>query len=237
LAWSAVLLAFDFDGTLASIVADRGSAAMREKTLQLFDQLCQLYPCAVISGRSKSDVALRLGSASVKYIVGNHGLEPGAELDEFEKEMDIVRPLLEVALAKAPGVDIENKRYSLAVHYRKARKKRLARTLIHEAVAALPLPMRTVPGKLVVNIVPARAPNKGDALLELRAREGANTALYVGDDTTDEDVFEIDQPGRLFTIRIGESKTSAAKYFLHDQREMDTLLAKLTGLRVIGIRS
>ena len=56
----------------------------------------------------------------------------------------------------------------------------------------------------------AGAPNKGDALLRLRTSDGAHTALYVGDDVTDEDVFRLDQPGRLLTVRIGKSLTSAA---------------------------
>ena len=231
LAWSRVLLAFDFDGTLAPIVGDRAHAAMRERTSRLFARVCTLYPCAVISGRSKADVASQLGGAGAKYIVGNHGLEPGLGLGDFEREMARARPLLAAALAGCPGVDIEDKRYSLAVHYRRSRQKREARAAIQRAAASLPVRIRLVRGKLVVNVVPERAPNKGDALIQLRTLEGANTALYVGDDVTDEDVFGLDQPGRLLTVRVGESKTSAAKYFLRDQDEVDTLLAKLADFR------
>jgi trehalose 6-phosphate phosphatase len=231
LAWSNVLLAFDYDGTLAPIVADRELAKMRPKTAQLLCKVCQLYPCAVISGRSKADVAPRLGNAGVKYLIGNHGLEPGRDLSEFAGEIALVRPQLELALSHCQGVELEDKIYSLAVHYRKSRQKRQARSAIRDAVLALPLAMRIVTGKLVVNVVPERAANKGDALLELREQEAANTAFYIGDDMTDEDVFTLDQPGRLFTVRVGRSKASAAKYFLRDQREMDALLAKLVELR------
>ena len=231
LAWSNVLLAFDYDGTLAPIVADRELAKMRPKTAQLLCKVCQLYPCAVISGRSKADVAPRLGNAGVKYLIGNHGLEPGRDLSEFAGEVALVRPQLELALSHCQGVELEDKIYSLAVHYRKSRQKRQARSAIRDAVLALPLGMRIVTGKLVVNVVPERAANKGDALLELREQEAANTAFYIGDDVTDEDVFTLDQPGRLFTVRVGRSKVSAAKYFLRDQREMDALLAKLVELR------
>ena len=180
LAWSRVLVAFDFDGTLAPIVANREMAHMRARTSELFAKVCSLYPCAVISGRSQSDVSARLGGASVKYVVGNHGLEPGASLDEFEAEIAQARASLEEALAGMAGVDLEDKRYSLALHYRRSRNKRLAHSAILAAVAALPVRMRVVPGKLVVNVVPERAPNKGDALLELRKAEQADTALYVG---------------------------------------------------------
>jgi trehalose 6-phosphate phosphatase len=231
LAWSRVILGFDFDGTLAPIVADRDGACMRERTRLLFAQVCDRYPCAVISGRSRSDVLARLGGAAVRHVIGNHGLEPGAALGEFEQEIAQARGPLEAKLATASGIDIEDKRYSLAIHYRKARRKNEARAAITDAVRSLPVPMRVVGGKMVVNIVPERAPNKGDALLRLRALEKANTAFYIGDDVTDEDVFTLSQPGRLFTVRVGESRTSAASYFLRDQREMDTLLARLVALR------
>lgn len=231
LAWSQVLLGFDYDGTLAPIVGDRDKAQMRLRTGELFAKVCGLYPCAVISGRGKRDVSSRLGRARVKYVVGNHGLEPGAGLKDFEQEVARARALLQTALARWPGVDIEDKRYSLALHYRKSRQRQRARSAIYEAVSYLPLPMRLVAGKLVVNVLPAGAPNKGDALLGLRRTERADTALYLGDDVTDEDVFELDQPGRLLTVRVGESQSSAATYFLRDQKEVDRLLARLVALR------
>jgi trehalose 6-phosphate phosphatase len=231
LAWSNVLLAFDFDGTLAPIVANRHQAAMRGRTASLFTKVCERYPSAVISGRSKADVARRLSGAQVRYLVGNHGLEPGTRLGTFERQMVRVHPRLEAALAGVAGIDIENKRYSLAVHYRRSREKARAREAIRRAVAALPEPMRLIPGKLVINVVPEAAPSKGDALLALRDRTEADVAMYVGDDVTDEDVFRLDQPGRLFTIRIGRSRSSAARYYLRQQREIDLLLEHLAALR------
>ena len=234
LAWSKVLIAFDFDGTLAPIVTDRDDAKMHPRTVELFERVCSLYPCAVISGRSQRDVSRRLEGAAVKYVVGNHGLESWGALPEFDEEIALARSLLEVVFATWSEVDVEDKRYSLALHYRRARNKQLARSAIHEAVAALPMPMRIVPGKLVVNLIPARAPNKGDALLELRSTEQADTALYVGDDITDEDVFKLDQPGRLMSVRVGESQSSVATYFLRSQREIDRLLTKLIAHREKG---
>jgi len=231
LACSRLLVAFDFDGTLAPIVANRDEAQMRTPTRELFTRVCNLYPCAVISGRGRADVSARLGGAPTKYVIGNHGLEPGANLDEFECEIERARDLLEKAFVDIGGVDLEDKRYSLALHYRRSKNKRAARAAILDRVAALRVPIRVIPGKLVVNVVPERAPNKGDALLGLRNAERADTALFVGDDVTDEDVFELDQPGRLLSVRIGESSTSAARYFLRDQGEIDRLLARLVALR------
>lgn len=231
LAWARVLLAFDFDGTLAPIVADPQKAFMRPRTTELLTRLCELYPSAVISGRSKADVLSRLGGADVDYVVGNHGLEPGSRLEEFEGDMRRALEALRRALDAIPGVELEDKRYSLAVHYRASRNKELARRTIRNAVAELPVPTRTVLGKLVVNVVPEGAPNKGDALLELRDAANTDTALYIGDDITDEDVFRLDQPGRLVSIRIGESQVSTAAFYLRDQREIDRLLLQLVRLR------
>lgn len=230
-AWSRVLLAFDFDGTLAPIVDDRDGAAMRDETARLFEQVCGLYPCAILSGRSRDDVAGRLGQAPVRYVVGNHGLEPGGSLEECARAVSTVRPLLARALAGCRGIDLEDKRYSLALHYRRSRHRREDRDVILTAAAALPIPLRVVSGKLVVNLLPEGAPNKGEALLHLRAEERADTALFVGDDVTDEDVFALDQPGRLLTVRVGLSRSSAARYFLRDQREVDGLLWRLVGFR------
>jgi len=233
-AWSHVLLAFDFDGTLAPIVPNRDAARMRLRTRKLFERVCRLYPCAVISGRGRDDVHDRLEGLPVRYVMGNHGLEPGEHLSTFESLIADARPPLEQALGGFAGVDIEDKRFSLAIHYRRSRRKRDARKAIYDAVGALPQPMRTIPGKLVINVLPERAPHKGDALLRLRAKEGADTAIYVGDDATDEDVFQLDQPGRLLSVRIGMAASSAAPYYLRSQREIDTFLARLGRLRKEG---
>ncbi len=234
LAWARVLLAFDFDGTLAPIVADRDQAAMRATTRALLAAVCERYPCAVISGRGQRDVAARLGGIDVRHIVGNHGIEPGPNMAGFERDIDLVRPALTQALVHQQGVEIEDKRYSLTVHFRRARRKREARAAIARAVAALPRPMRVISGKLVANVVSVDARNKGDILLELRDNEPADVALYVGDDVTDEDVFTIDQPGKLLSIRVGKTTRSAARFYLRDQREIDRFLACLVELRNEG---
>ncbi len=231
LAASNVLLAFDYDGTLAPIVVDRDLARMRERTQLLFRSVCELYPCVVISGRSMSDVGARLGDAQVLHVVGNHGLEPGLDLAEFATEVALVLPLLQRSLRELPGVEVEEKSYSLAIHYRRSRTKRVARSLIHQAVASLPVPMRVVGGKLVVNVIPTRAAHKGNALLQLRERTATTKAFYIGDDVTDEDVFTLDEADRLLTVRVGRSKNSAAQYFLRDQSEVDALLGNLIELR------
>lgn len=222
-----MLLGFDFDGTLAPLVASREAAVMRPSTRRLFARVCELYPCAVISGRRRKDVRARLGSARVRYVVGNHGLEGSLRPAGLEVDVARARRTLEEALAGVPAVDLEDKRYSLSVHYRTRASK--AATL--QAAALLPETIRIVPGKQVVNVIPARGPTKGDALLELQRLARADSALYVGDDVTDEDVFALGDAGRILGVRVGRSRSSAASYFLRDQLEVDRLLGRLVSLK------
>jgi trehalose 6-phosphate phosphatase len=225
------IAAFDYDGTLAPIVTDRDRAFMRPHTRALLDALTRHYPCAIISGRGCDDVFAKLEGIAVKYVIGNHGLEPNEGLSSFANDIATIVPELQQSLGGHEGVDIENKRYSLSIHYRRAKDQAATRAAIHEAISRLSRPMRVVLGKLVVNVIPQNAPHKGDALVALRAQEGAEIALFVGDDVTDEDVFELAQPEWLLCIRVGHSQNSAAPWYLRDQREMDSLLEKLVALR------
>jgi trehalose 6-phosphate phosphatase len=128
------------------------------------------------------------------------------------------------------GVWVEDKQYSVAVHYRQSREKRAARAAIQAAAADLG-DVRLVGGKQVVNVLPVGAPHKGFALEKARDRLRCDTAIYVGDDETDEDVFGIAQPGRLLTVRVGANAGSEASYFLRNQAAVDDLLAELVRLR------
>jgi trehalose-6-phosphatase len=78
--------------------------------------------------------------------------------------------------------------------------------------------------------LPPDAPGKGYALEKLRKKLRVERAVYVGDDLTDEDVFSSKQPG-LLRVRVGRSQSSAAGYFLRDQRDIDRFLKRLLLLR------
>lgn len=234
-AWSKGLLAFDYDGTLSPIVAERERARMSPGTTALFRQICRRYPCAVISGRSSTDVRRTLGTAAVKYVVGNHGMESDASRSGFPKVVERMRRFLEESLSRHSGIEIEDKAWSLSVHFRRSRERRKARLAIEAALLRMPVAARAIPGKCVVNVLPARARTKGDALLSLREQEGADTALYFGDDATDEDVFRLDQPGRLTTVRVGRTAESAAEYYLRGQPEIDLVLERLLRARKPGV--
>jgi trehalose 6-phosphate phosphatase len=229
-AWSKVLLALDYDGTLAPIVNDPQKAHMRSRTRDLLAEVARLYPCAVISGRAQQDVLRRLRGVGVIEAIGNHGLEPSKYAGPLMGKVRRWLPVLEAGLRGLKGVVIEDKVFSLAVHYRLSREKRKAREAIREAAASLS-DVRTIGGKMVVNLVPEGAPHKGMALRGARARFQCDTAIYVGDDDTDEDVFGLDEPGRLLGIRVEKSEDSRAEYFIEGQAEMDDLLEVLRSCR------
>lgn len=229
-AWSNVLLAFDYDGTLAPIVNDPKRAVMRSTTRSLLEQAAEIYPVVVISGRARDDALARLRGIDVQDVVGNHGLEPLHASAVLVRRVEAWRTVLQQSLARLPGVRIEDKRYSLSIHYRQSRQKKSVRAAILQAVAPLGQ-VRVVGGKQVVNLLPPGAPHKGVALEQARERFGCDTAIYVGDDETDEDVFTLDQPGRLLGIRVGLKRASAARYYVQRQSSLDQLLRTLVQLR------
>lgn len=230
LAWSNVLLAFDFDGTLSPIVAERSAASMRPSTQLLAADLAALYPCAIVSGRSYDDltrltgelVSWTLWSAGDAFAAGRH--------DPIRAEVKRWAAMLTPSFGPSTGIEIEDKGTRLSLHYRRSRARRSAAERIEEALRSV-RGARVIHGKQVVHLLPVGAPHKGIALEELRVQAECDTALYVGDDETDEDVFACDRPGRLTTIRVGKSPRSQAQYFLQDQSEVDVLMERLIEIR------
>lgn len=230
LAWSNLLLALDYDGTLAPIVEEPDRALLRPRTRDLLEQAARAYPCVVISGRAQEDVLKRVRGAGVFEVIGNHGLEPWRRTEPFAAQVQRWLPLLRAHLDGVGGVVIENKGFSLAVHYRQAESRPRARAAILGAAAELEA-VRVIGGKCVVNLIPRGAPHKGTALEMARDHLRCDVALYVGDDETDEDVFAIDAPGRLLGVRVGQDVTSSAGFFIQNQGAIDELLARLVTLR------
>ena len=228
-AGSNVLLAFDYDGTLAPITADPERARIRGRTRRLLVAAAVRYPCIVISGRGWSDIATRLDGVPLWLVFGNHGLEPwahnathAATVQQWIGRLDHLRAY--------PGLSIEDKIYSVAIHYRRVRQKRGVRRAIEAAVRRLP-GTRIVGGKEAVNLVPASAPNKGAALEHARRVLACDCSVYVGDDETDEDAFAAAPAERLLSVRVGRSPMSKARYFVRNQADIDSLLRLLVAAR------
>lgn len=229
LAEKPILYAFDFDGTLARISSNRDGVTLSPSTHGWLCELATRAPCAIVSGRALSDLAPRVNGA-VPYLIGNHGLEspltsPAAlNLAEdichaWMKRMDtdLARPF------KIAGVEVENKRYTLTFHYRGAEESaRVQKELILLLNRLTPTP-RLIFGKASVNVLPPGTDGKGPATLALMHHLHQTGMLFIGDDETDEDVFELSE-GLVMGVRVGRCEESRARYFIHHQGEVEDVL-------------
>ena len=224
LASERTLCAFDFDGTLSPIVEHPDRADMRLRTRTLLRCLAALYPCVIVSGRARADLVAKLRGVKVARLIGNHGAETEGTAKKSRRRIQRWKADLETRLRTVPGVWVEDKGLSLAVHYRQSLHKAEVRRRIL-AVARNLKHARVFGGKQVVNLVVERAPNKGEALAAERNRLNCDAILYVGDDVNDEDAFGM--VGDVVPVRIGRSRRSHARYYLRSQAEIDKLLKLL----------
>lgn len=230
LSFTKTLYAFDFDGTLARIVRDPEAARMSEKTDSLLRQLSELVPVAIISGRGIEDLTGRV-SFKPHFLVGNHGLEG---LESRNGSLENARKQCKSWLKRIgtekfeSGIEIEDKSYSLAIHYRKSRNKIRARSQIKQAIENFSPTPHVILGKCVVNLIPPGSPHKGTALLKLIKLSGMKHAFYIGDDDTDEDVFSLPyQTGQIMSVRVGKKIKSNASYYIDRQSEINRLIKLL----------
>jgi trehalose 6-phosphate phosphatase len=237
-----LLLATDFDGTLAPIARTPLEAVLPAETRTLLRRLaaCDGVKLAVISGRALADTQMHVGIEGL-YYAGNHGLElsgPGIELhnpqaSKVHGELERVLALLVEKVAPLDGVFIEDKGVTAAIHWRMASEESrvILSKLVHDTVVAHPR-LRLVAGKCVWEIRPKEGWNKGDALTHLTIRLGLAPAdvLYLGDDVTDEDAFRVVRSG--LTFRVGdEGAETAAHYRLRDAADTQAFLLCLLGVR------
>lgn len=221
------LIAFDYDGTLAPLVDDPAQAFPRATTQRLMAELTRLYPCALITGRSLADVERFLAGARFRTIVGNHGAEASWLRDRSRR----TGPWIEALAGKLPPeVRVEDKGYSLSLHYRGVDDPDAMHRHLLEVAGKL-ADVRLLGGKCVLNVIPSGAPTKGDALCTIWEQVGAETVLYVGDDETDEDVFAAAYADTIVGVRVEPDDESRAGYFLRGQEEIDQLLDGLISLR------
>ncbi|MBC7779481.1 MAG: trehalose-phosphatase, partial [Proteobacteria bacterium] len=156
-----------------------------------------------------------------------------AQAARTERALDQVRTRIAALRAElaAAGVDIEDKRYSIALHYRLARDRDRARRAIGEVLRPLPETLHAFGGKCVENVVAADAPDKAVVVERLVAHTRAGAAVFVGDDVNDEPVFTR-APLHWLTVRVGRGgrDASRARYFLESTAEVALMLDRMLAL-------
>lgn len=223
------LLAFDFDGTLAPIAPRPELVQVPTGVADRLHRLSKRVALAVITGRSLADVAPRLGFEP-QYLVGNHGAEGAlgwsAPMQDWAVAVHARLAQHAEPLATA-GVTVEDKGYSLALHYRLAPDAQRAVRAIEAALDGLDASHRIFGGKCVLNVAPADAPDKGEALQQLVREAGVAGALFVGDDVNDEPAFACAQ-AHWVTVRIGpDGQDSKARFYLRSTDEVVAMLDRL----------
>jgi len=224
-----VLFAFDFDGTLAKLSPQRGHVKLSPITHEWLRELNKRAPCAVVSGRALHDLAPRLNGA-VPYLIGNHGIEtplmPGEALRPVEHVcLEWMKQLNGElgGLLKDVLIEVEHKRYSLTLHYRGAEDPaKVGRALVHLVQRLTPAP-RLIVGNASVNVLPLGSTGKGEAALALMAHLRCKELFFIGDDTTDEDVFALKE-GLVMGVRVGCHPESRAHYYVKSQSEVEDVL-------------
>jgi trehalose 6-phosphate phosphatase len=220
------LLAFDFDGTLSPLIERPVHARLRSSTRKLLTVVAARAPVVVISGRAVDDLRPRFEGIAIAGFSGNHGLEPWGTTPDLEPRVQSWVTALRTQFGHLPGIDVQDKRWSVTVDYRhvpdlEETERRLA------AFARTLTGVRVLGGRHAdLNLAPVGPHHKGAALRRHMAQLGCHAALYVGDDRTDEDVFALPLK-RLVGVRIGRRAGSHARYFLHEQPEIDRLLEAL----------
>jgi trehalose-phosphatase len=239
-----LVLLLDVDGTLAPIAPRPSDATVPRVARDAIQTLARTEGVIVglVSGRAAADVR-QLVAIDPVWVIGNHGAEvispDGHETVEprvaaFEAVITAARQALE-----ASGVAVENKRWTLTVHYRNADPEQVPALRENVSRVAATHGLVTVAGKKVLELRPPVAVNKGTAVLALAERVGGlepnASLLYAGDDATDEDAFVAlrSRAPCAVTLHVdGEgSRETFAEYIVSDPMEMASLLAWLAELR------
>jgi trehalose-phosphatase len=239
-----LVLLLDVDGTLAPIAPRPADAAVPPVTYDALDRLARTdgVVVGIVSGRTAEDVR-RLIAIDRIWVIGNHGAEVTSPDGQETVEPRVAAFEAVVAAARdelaACDVAVENKRWTLTVHYRNADPALVPALREKVSRVAATHGLVTVAGKKVLELRPPIAVNKGTAAIALAERVGGlepgASLLYAGDDATDEDAFLAlrSRAPCAVTIHVaGEgSPETFAEYIVSDPREMGSLLAWLAELR------
>ncbi len=237
-----LFLFLDCDGTLAPIVNLPHQAVIAKETKRILNLLSKSKNCrvAIISGRSLGDLKKKVNLRNIIYS-GNHGLQiQGPKLKyelplplDYRKALPQIKAQLKKKLSGIKGILLEDKKFSLALHFRLADKHRLplVKTVFHEITAVYLVrdQIKVKSGKQVLEVRPPLPWDKGKAVLWLLARQEIFLKdkkffpIYIGDDLTDEDAFAA-LKNKGLTVLVGLPGSSQAQYYIKDVQEVKDCL-------------
>jgi trehalose 6-phosphate phosphatase len=232
----ACALFLDLDGTLVPLrprPADVQLARQTKRILKLLQGHTNLH-LAFVSGRQLKVLRSIIGMDQVSY-VGLHGAEcEGKSLDmsrESVRALSAAKRAAKKQLQKYPGIWIEDKRLSFAVHYWRAKRAtvRAAELALNQILAPKLGTLHILNGNKVWEVMPKEIPGKGVAVCSLLTALPENTlGIYVGDDVTDETAFAAlsDQ----ITVKVGRMPGTQAHFYVRDPGEVHRFLTHLETL-------
>lgn len=227
-----LLVACDFDGTLAPIVNDPDAARPLPAAADALVALSALSATSValVSGRALGVLRDLSGMPQTVHLVGSHGAEFDAgfahRIDEALLSR-ITEELNEIAESR-PGVAVETKPASVALHVRNASPDDGESALQAARAASESWDAELTEGKAVVEFA-VISTDKGEAIDILRQQQDATAVVYLGDDVTDEKAFRRLRDSDV-GVKVGEGET-AAGYRVDSPDEVAVALAYLLRAR------
>lgn len=225
-----LLVASDYDGTIAPIVSDPTKAYPHRESVSALRALAGLTgtTAAVISGRALRDLAALSRLPVEVQLIGSHGSEFDVgfvhAIDNDAKQLlrEVQTALTRIAESN-PGAAVETKPASVALHVRNAAPE-VGRRALQQALQgpASWVGVQVTEGKAVIELAVVQT-DKGAALDIIRHQEGASAAVFFGDDVTDEKAFAR-LSGPDVGIKVGEG-ASLAKYRVSSTEEVARALA------------
>lgn len=192
----------DIDGTISLIAPTPDAAVVDRAALVALRELARhINVVGAVSGRAALNAEEMLGSPELMY-VGNHGFERrerGQTITDPNalKAISAVAAVLDAVQAQAvaahleDGLIFENKGVTGSVHYRLAKDQEASRFWLVSALtaAAVTHDLRVSEGRMVIELRPALAINKGTAVRSILDERGLRGLVFLGDDITDLDAF------------------------------------------------
>lgn len=219
-----VLVAVDFDGTLAPLINDPLASRAVPGALEALRDAAALggVTAAIVSGRDLATLTTLtgIGPADGVALIGSHGAQTsfgeqttsdaGLLDEEATAQLSVLRDALEAIRSRYPAVRLEEKPSAVAVHTRGVEPSvaAAAEAAALEVGAQFP-DVHVIPGKNVVELT-VLAATKGSVLLSLAQATGSSATLYAGDDVTDESAFAaLDPTSGDLTVKVGDGQTLA----------------------------